>query len=370
MINYEDGVSSTSTPGHFIGATKTGLPAGASNLGYPTRVSQLFPTTGTVREESTPRPALSARQSEAIARLEELARHDPGNRGLSSKARAGLLLPAAQALVDAKRVMLVTGFCVRSAMIGETDGPPGTASLTSCLNRMGAATLILTDKYSSALVTAALAAYTLPSRTLALYKPPTKEPALDKSIPVAILPHDDKEAGEVCLDLVKVFAPDLILAVERPGSASDGHRYSMRGALLDDIAPSADLLFANQGQRWWKTAAIGDGGNELGMGSLRDSCMDSVALGPQIFCASGSDYPVISGISNWGAYALAGAVSILAGRIALPDPDQELAALREVYRAGGVDGATREHSFSVDGLAAEEYLQTIRSIHKLVLESL
>lgn len=302
----------------------------------------------------------AAGDSEAIAHLEALARHDPGGRGLSSTAPDGLLEPAAQALLGARRVMIVTGFCVRAAMIGETDGPPGATALASTLTSLGATVMILTDRYSAGLVEAACRTRRprLPDKTACL------------AVPVASLPDDEGRAAQACLDLAAEFAPDLVLAVERPGGATDGHRYSMRGTILDDIAPSADVLFQGHEGRNWKTAAIGDGGNELGMGSLRASCASAVAMGEQIFCTASSDFPVAAGISNWGAYALAGAISVLAGKVVLPDPAEESSVLHAVYEAGGVDGCTREHSCSVDGLPADEYLRIIRQMHNLVLESI
>jgi hypothetical protein len=222
--------------------------------------------------------------------------------------------------------------------------------------------MILTDRHSSGLVAAALAA-----RKPQAGKPPAgKDPGLP--VVISLLPDDEIEARQACLDLAADFRPDLVLAVERPGGAADGHRYSMRGTILDDIAPAADALFTDPGTRIWKTAAIGDGGNELGMGSLRESCVAAVTMGERIFCAAGSDLPVAAGISNWGAYALAGAVSILAGRPVLPSPEEEMVVLQAVYEAGGVDGATREHTCSVDGLPADEYIQTIQQMYKLVME--
>lgn len=317
---------------------------------------------------------IPGRHSGTIARLEELARHDPGGRGLSSTAPAGLLEPAAQALLEAKRVIIVTGFCVRSAMIGETDGPPGASALAASLSGLGLEVSVLTDRHSAGLVASALAVRTNPAghNHAGHNHAGTIQAGTDQSltVPIAVLPDDDRKATQACLDLARGFRPDLILAVERPGSAADGHRYSMRGTLLDDIAPPADILFPAPGNRQWKTAAIGDGGNELGMGSLKEACADSVAMGHQIFSAASADYPMASGISNWGAYALAGAVSILAGTLLLPSPEEEYAVLQAVYEAGGVDGCTREHSCTVDGLPADEYLHIIRGMYTLVQESI
>lgn len=308
------------------------------------------------------------RRSAAINRLEELSRHDPGGRGLASKAPKGLLEPAAQALLSARRVLIVTGFCVRSAMMGETDGPPGATTLASGLVSLGATVMILTDKYSAPLAVAACRARKPRFPPGKAGPEPGKAPGQYLDVPVTILASDKPEGS--CLPIAAAFAPDLVLAVERPGGAADGHRYSMRGAILDDIAPSADPLFTAPSKRGWKTMAIGDGGNELGMGSLRDSCVAAISLGEQIFCAASSDYPVAAGISNWGAYALAGAVSLVSGRMVLPDPEEELAVLEAVYKAGGVDGCTREHSLSVDSLPATEYLRLVHQMYNQVLECL
>ncbi len=308
-------------------------------------------------------------KSGLILRLEAAARRDPGNRGLASSAPMGLLEPAAQALVTARRVIIVTGFCVRSALRGESDGPPGATALAAAFSTLGAETLILSDRYSGALVAAACAAREESCR---------KQPGILASRAdlgarhdhIKILPEGEDEAREACALLAAQFKPDLVLAVERPGSAADGHRYSMRGAVLDDIAPPSDALFPPAALRGWMTAAIGDGGNELGMGSLQKSCSAAVPLGDRIFCAAAADYPIAAGISNWGAYALAGALSIQSGWPLIASMDTELAVLRAVYEAGAVDGSSGESSLSVDGLSADDYGRVLQEMYGIVLESL
>ena len=62
---------------------------------------------------------------ETIRNIESTSRRDPGERGLAAHAERDRLLPAARELMDGERIIIVTGFCIRAAMIGETDGPPG-----------------------------------------------------------------------------------------------------------------------------------------------------------------------------------------------------------------------------------------------------
>ena len=63
------------------------------------------------------------------------------------------------------------------------------------------------------------------------------------------------------------------------------------------------------------TVGIGDGGNELGMGSLHADIVRTINLGEQIGCVVPSDAPLVASVSNWGGYALSCAVAALAWRM-------------------------------------------------------
>jgi hypothetical protein len=279
----------------------------------------------------------------AIERIGRIARQDPGERGLSGAATPFPLREAAAELLSSRRVVLLTGFCVRAAMIGETDGPPGTLSLAVALDRLGVKIALVTDAHSAGLLSAASAVYGV-------------------SFPTTVLTPSNAVAQ---LDeLAASFSPTHVVAIERPGSAADGHRYSMRGEILDDIAPAADRLFELSESRRWKTIAVGDGGNELGMGSLRESLQGRVKHGPLIFCATRADFALAVGISNWGAYALAAAVSLLAGRLLLAPLEKEREVMEALLAAGAVDGCTKSPSLSVDGLPWESYFPVLKAMYE------
>ncbi|NLJ45090.1 MAG: DUF4392 domain-containing protein [Treponema sp.] len=288
---------------------------------------------------------------ETILKIEDIARRDPGGRGLSRRAPRGALGPAAFELLSSRRVAIVTGFCVRAAGIGETDGPPGSLALGGALRILGKKTALVTDRYSLPLLKAGARRLGIPFRALEL-------------------PNKQNETDAVLGRFVSAFNPTHVVALERPGSAPDGHRYSMRGEILDDVAPSADRLFVPQPGRTWVTLAVGDGGNELGMGSLRDALKDEVPQGSLIFCASPADHTLACGISNWGGYALAAALSLLSGALLLRTPEQERDLLSAVVEAGAVDGCTRQRTLSVDGLSWEEYARTLQEIYDCTSEAL
>ena len=286
----------------------------------------------------------------AIRSLETIAGRDPNGRGLSRNAPTGVLGPAAFDLLSGRRVVILTGFCVRSESIGETDGPPGALAVARALRVLGKKVLLVSDGFSLPLLRAGCRALSSEFRMLELTGRPADDAMLDR--------------------LVSSFKPTHVLAIERPGSAPDGHRYSMRGEILDDIAPAADRLFTENPGRGYATIAVGDGGNELGMGSLRSALKDSVDLGDTIFCGSPSDYPITAGISNWGGYALAAALSLLSGALLLSTAEAEGRVMEALLGAGAVDGCTKARELSVDGILWDAYVQNIQAMYALTVQTL
>ena len=281
---------------------------------------------------------------ETIRQFELLARHDPGGRGLASSDAESHLFSAAANLLDAERVILVTGFCIRAAMIGETDGPSGTLAVAHALRQLGKEVVLVSDKFSDGLLEAGAK-------------------VLGAPYPITVLSPVQEESDRAIDALLSSFAPTQVVAIERPGSAIDGHRYSMRGEILDELVPSADRLLTPPGERSYATIAVGDGGNELGMGHLRDSLMDRINLGELIFCDTEADHVIPAGISNWGAYALAASLAVLSGKPILIKPEDELAVLEAQVAVGAVDGCTRKNEVSVDGVPIADYLKTVSAIY-------
>ena len=282
---------------------------------------------------------------ETLRSIESISRRDPGGRGLAAHAESGQLLPAARELMDSKRIIIVTGFCIRDAMIGETDGPPGALAVADALVRLGKDVLLLTDDFSSALLEAGASVSGCRSRIVTMNLP-------------------QESANTVIDELIASYAPTHVLAIERPGNASDGHRYSMRGEMLDDLVASADRLLTPPRHRNYTTVAIGDGGNELGLGSLRDKLSGQINHGELIFSVTTADHVIAAGISNWGAYALSAALSLLSGQLLIHSPSHERAVLDAIVRAGGVDGCTKRCELSVDGLAWDDYACTLEDIYR------
>src|SRR5438046_7667533 len=95
--------------------------------------------------------------------------------------------------------------------------------------------------------------------------------------------------------------------------------------------------------------AIGDGGNEIGMGSLpRELIAQHVDHGETIACVTTAQHLIVAGVSNWGAYALIGALAALC-----EDWRGILLACLEENLDGAVIEAMVEHGPAVDGVSLQ-----------------
>jgi len=122
------------------------------------------------------------------------------------------------------------------------------------------------------------------------------------------------------------------------------------------------------------TIGIADGGNEIGCGKIRwDVLRRAVARGPGELtaCRIATDYLIVAGISNWGAYGLGAAAAAIRDHHASLEawtPEREAEIIRAmVMEAGAVDGTTKRSELSIDGLALEPYLETFEAIRRTCL---
>jgi hypothetical protein len=268
--------------------------------------------------------------ADRIATIQSLIAQDPGGRGIASLVQPGHLRLAAESLLKASRVLIVSGFYIPSMGAGETDGPPGALAIGNALTSLEIEIAYATD---------------------------TLNRPLFEALRMAPLFGDDP-------DLLERVNPTHLLSIERVGPAADGRCYNMRGEALSEGAGNFGDLFRLAVARGLPTVGIGDGGNEIGMGRVAAEVARSVPNGARIACVVPTDFLIVAGVSNWGGYGLAGALSVLAERDLLPSADQARAAVLTIWRAGAVDGRTRKAEPTVDGLELEQSLRVLEAVRE------
>lgn len=285
-------------------------------------------------------------------KLDTMMKQDIGGRGLLEHLPENPIEETARTLKHADRVILLTGFPVRMAdgsCIGETDGPSGTANLAYALTQVGAEVLVVTDQASCHLMEEAL-----------LYRAPGTK--------LMLLPKDGSES--VILECICSFKPTHFISLERPGKAKDGHYHSMRGEIIDDMVADTSLFLSASRKAGAITISIGDGGNEMGMGTYRSVVESYVPCGSSICTEEGADITLTSGVSNWWGWGLAALLSLQSAKYLLPTENEERELLHRVVLAGGVDGCTKKHTETVDHLSLQIHLSILHSVSRLLIKEM
>ncbi len=283
----------------------------------------------------------TSEQAHRIAAIESLVCRDVGRRTqeLMTASRGGLG-DAAEALSAARCAGLITGFFVPRGEVAapETDGPVGTALLAVALAACGVPARIAVDAPCAEAVRVAVE-------------------VAGGGVPVDVVGVDDRPGLESVLDSWRQTGVSHAIAIERCGRSADGRPRNMRGVDVSPwTAPLDDLFLGGP----WAKLAVGDGGNEIGMGRLPPGLIaQTVPNGAEIACVTSCDHLVVAGVSNWGAYGLMAAVAVLhAGwRPTIArylTAERDLAVTRAIVeRAGAVDGVTARGEATVDGFGPQ-----------------
>jgi hypothetical protein len=276
-----------------------------------------------------------------MAAIETLVCLDVGRKtGELVEANKGGLSAAAQSLAQATAVGLITGFFVPRGDVAapETDGPVGTALLAAALAACGVPARIAVDTPCAEAVRVAIE-------------------AAGGSVGVDEVGVDDPAGLGRLTETWRQGGISHALAIERCGRSASGPPRNMRGVDVSPwTAPLDDLFLGGP----WAKLAVGDGGNEIGMGKLPAGLIArTVPNGAAIACITSCDHLVVAGVSNWGAYGLMAALAVLRadwrpviGRFLTAERD--LAVTRAIVdRAGAVDGVTARGEATVDGFGPD-----------------
>ena len=304
----------------------------------------------------------------AVDALQDIVGTDAGGRGMKSLICPGDLLQASTilaTLAPPSHVLILSGFpcCVNESPPTETDGPPGAVALVRTAFQLGHKVTLITDTCNEAVFAAALDKY-LQQEEVSL-----------EVFPGIMAPKEDARLQQLALSC------GLIVACERAGPAKDGHSYTMRGIDMTErglLAPLHRLVEQSSSP----FLAIGDGGNEMGMGKVIDKIISNPKIqnGEKIGCVVKADYLVAASVSNWGGYALAAGAALMKSKLehnmstplkervrewvekCVPTEEEEVALLERCVVKGCRDGVSGNVEATVDGMPLETSMKCLRDI--------
>ncbi|MEM5343405.1 glutamate cyclase domain-containing protein [Paraburkholderia azotifigens] len=281
---------------------------------------------------------------------------------LAAQRITGVLTPGAT-------VFIATGAGVAPRLPqGETDGPVGAGALAFALMKAFDARVVFVTE------TAHRAPVESVAREL-MSMLPDSQPVVTECFGLG-LQHGLERASS----LSRKYRPSAVIFVERDGPNREGFFHGVRGDcrgpddvghvyLLADCARDEGIL----------SIGIGDGGNEVGFGRVRDQITAVHPLGAKSHAghASGvvtvtpTDVVVSASVSNWGAYGVAAAMAAI--RLepqALYSTDYDNRLLQACVAAGARDGATSRSNMAVDGISASGHAAFLQMLHSVVSVSI
>lgn len=273
---------------------------------------------------------------------------------------------AARRLISAiepgDHVLIATGAGTAPSLpSGETDGPMGTAVLARALaTGLGARPVLIS------------ASAHLPPVSAALHEVGHQAGPVAATETFPLGPEHARHATESLLD---GYEPTAVIFVETDGPGPDGRFHGVRGDCRDPrtIAHTHQLATAAR-QRSVLTLGIGDGGNEVGFGAVREKiaqvlpglgrCLNGCPGG--LVTSTATDVTVSASVSNWGAYAVTAALAAHLGEARLlHKPEDERRMVRACIAAGARDGATGTASSLVDGIGIDTHAQVVALLHTI-----
>lgn len=254
-----------------------------------------------------------------------------------------------KAAVASKHVLVVTGAGVAPKLPhGETDGPPGAGVLALALwDATGTEPILVSQAEHLPAVHAVGDAL--------------RERRDGRPIIVLEFPKGQNEAVSKAREMLDRYRPGAVVFVERDGPNEAGHYHGVRGDRrpLDAVA-HLHVLATEARKRGILTVGIGDGGNEIGFGMIREEVSELLPKGGRsqpdetgVVTVAATDILVTASVSNWGCYAICGAMSVIAGRNLLHRHEDERKLISACISADARDGATGKADFAVDGVDAD-----------------
>lgn len=317
--------------------------------------------------------------------IDRLVSMDFGERGIGSlyaparaMVSAPICLSAARLLADLKsgsHVLILTGSLTRawvSERFADNDGPIGVASLARALSYgFNAIPVVLTDESLRGMVSSMIecAGPTVVTREEA--KAAAASPRFTSVAVVESCAADDTAARRDAMRILDDFSPHAVISVERAGMTADGtyrnsagHDFSRGRARLDHVVSLAR-------ERGIPTLGIGDLGNEIGMGAIRDAVVSTVPHGETICASVATDVLYPCGVSNWGCYAIQAALAIVSGNRTVAHSRALEKRLIEISpHIGFIDGLHGKREPMVDGLPMEVHTSIVTLLHTIVERAL
>ena len=214
-------------------------------------------------------------------------------------------------------VYVMTGFVLRPYKKAEMDGIVSAALLCRALVKaFGAKPVIICpeDNYEAVKKLA-------PCVGLHLFE--NMDELLEIPVSMGVMTFT-KNAAEAALCAEKIIAkapPKAVVSIECPGANAKGVYHNATGLDVTELEAKQDVLFEKIQKMGVLNIAIGDLGNEIGMGAISDTLEKYIPYAREGSCRCGcgggiavttkADNLITATVSDWGCYAMIASLAYL-----------------------------------------------------------
>jgi hypothetical protein len=267
-------------------------------------------------------------------------------------------------------VLLTTGFIVPPWLRAETDGPVGAACLARALNLcLDVTPVIVTERLITEMISPVLRAAGFEVTPYAQAKQTYRRIAVEP------FTNDRRKAKEQASEILDRIKPSALISIEKASPNEKGVFHSGVGYDITPISAKVDVLVEEARSRGILTIGIGDGGNEIGMGCIKETIKKVLPTGAKCGCPCGAgthsgvetDILVVCMVSNWGCTAIEANLALAFGRIEiLHDRAMEDKMLEEGASAGFIDPAAGMGMSSGDAIEKQVHLAMVDILQFIV----
>jgi D-glutamate cyclase len=301
--------------------------------------------------------------------LYDAARHAAGDKPLTMAAAQGFR----KNVKAGDSVLVLTGAGYEPTMPkGESDGPPGAASLAKILYKgLGAVPVYVCEPCHAEPIVASSEAAGL------MVKPFDQARDRHLGAAIAMSPTDQSKVAKWAKQLFDTMKPQAVVSIERLGAGADGIVHNATGQPLQGpqakysgvIDIGAVMLEANKRKVF--SVGIGDHGNEMGFGTIYDAVVKTMPRGDKLATVIKTDIVIPAMMSNWGCYGIEACLAFLLKRPELVhSPEAEERIVRACLDSGGLEAMFCTTDFFVDGLDGESSMACVQILGNIVRKNL
>lgn len=257
-------------------------------------------------------------------------------------------------------VFIITGFILSPFNLPETDGVTGSLLLARALIlALDARPVIICPGDAKKAIIHCAA-----SIGLWTFETPEEVAANPFSVGVISFTKEKNKALEQAEEIIHSFKlPSAVISVEVPGANTAGEYHNASGENVTALEAKSDRLFCLLRQKGVLGLAIGDLGNETGMGTIGADIRKGVPYTDKgecrcgckggILAASEADCIITATASDWGCYGLIAALAYLKRNMEIMHTGKMEAELMETACKNGLIDMNGPGIQGIDGFPVE-----------------